>query len=209
MRAALTALLLAILAHAAGAAELAVVSGNVSLGLAGSEKPAQVSAPIEEGSNVVTAPGAEALIVFDDGAKLLVRPGTQLAFDEFRPASTRGGARTAVRLVRGGLRFVSGKTRGHKITFHSREVSVGIRGTDIDLVVTASGAAAEPGTYLRVNTGEAEMVAPDGTALVVGANETALSRPEVTRSFVPRPPFVRLPQPPAVFERSALDALLQ
>jgi hypothetical protein len=53
------------------------------------------------------------------------------------------------------------------------------------------------------------MVARDGTTLVLGLGEIGHGG-EATRSFVPRPPLVKIHNPPpALFERGSLDALLR
>jgi hypothetical protein len=99
-----------------------------------------------------------------------------------------------------------------EVVFRSGTLTIGLRGTDIDLVLAPPTAAVEPGTYLRVNSGEAEMIARDGSRLVVKPDEVGHSQEssQTTRSFVPRPPFVLLrTPPPAIFERGSFDALLR
>jgi OmpA-OmpF porin, OOP family len=61
-----------------------------------------------------------------------------------------------------------------KVTFTTSTATIGIRGTDIEIVVSEEAVQDNnPGTYLKVNTGAAVLTAVDGAAVDVTPGEVA------------------------------------
>lgn len=194
------------------AADITRIQGDATVTHLGASHAAAMGDALSEGDEVSTSPDGEVLLTVDEEGRLLVRPDSVLSFEEIRMDTRIKRQRMSVRVVRGGLRYVSGHIGGHAVKFEIGTYTIGLRGTDIDLVLAGPNSQVEAGTYLRVNAGEAEMVAKDGSSLVVRPNEVgqSLEASQATRSFVPRPPFIKLLKPPAtVFRRDDFDSLLQ
>ena len=203
------ALALAFAGAPAWALDLAKIRGDATLSHAGAASGAKQGDRIEQGDEISTTSASEVLIDFDEDGKLAMRQDTALRFEEMVYDAQARKQRVSVRVVRGSLRFVSGVAGKHKVIFKSGNVAVGLRGTDLEVVQARPGLGVESGTYVRVNEGEVEMVARDGTTLVLGRDEIGHGG-EATRSFVPRPPLVKVHNPPAaLFERGSLDELLR
>lgn len=203
------ALAAALAAGSACALDLSQVRGDATVSRAGAAAGAKQGDRIEQGDEIATSASSEVLVDFDQDGKLAMRPETVLRFEEMVYDAQTRKQRIGVRVVRGGLRFVSGVAGKHKVNFKSGNVAVGLRGTDLEIAQARPGLGVESGTYVRVNDGEVEMTARDGTTLVLGRDEIGHGA-EATRSFVPRPPLVKIHNPPpALFERGSLDALLR
>jgi hypothetical protein len=167
--------------------------------------------PLNGVSEISVGPGSEIVVDIENGGKLLLRAGAAARFEEGR--ETFGERHLSVRLLRGAIRFVTAivnkKTAVHFLTSN---VSIGLRGTDIDLVVLTPASNENAGTYLRVNSGEAEMRHQDGKALVVEAAQTAYSpaRTPHSRGLASTPAVSLLAAPDSgLFTRSALDDSLR
>jgi hypothetical protein len=169
---------------AAQAATLRMVNGNVQVVRDGAVLPATQSMRLKKGDVLQSDPasaeagapaGGEALVRFDDGARLALRNGSSLEIQELQlkgPAATR---QKIINVIKGSLRYISGiATARQKVTFTTNTATIGIRGTDIEIVVSEEAVQDNnPGTYLKVNTGAAVLTAPDGAAVDVASGEVA------------------------------------
>jgi FecR protein len=171
---------------AAQAASLRMVNGNVQVVRDGSVLPATKSMRLKKGDVLQSDPaspdagsgvaaGGEALVRFDDGARLALRNGSSFEIQELQlkgPAATR---EKIINVIKGSLRYISGiATVRQKVTFTTSTATIGIRGTDIEIVVSEEAVQDNnPGTYLKVNTGAAVLTAPDGAAVDVAPGEVA------------------------------------
>lgn len=121
---------------AAMAAELRSVSGVVFTQRPGGEiKIAQANATLAVGDTVGTQKGAFALVVFNDGSRVALRPESALAIRGFSYKPDDPSAdQMSVQLLKGWLRNVSGQIgkRGNASAFEMKvnDATIGIRGTD-------------------------------------------------------------------------------
>jgi hypothetical protein len=159
---------------------------------------------------------AEALVRFHDGAQMAVRPSSQVELSEVKLKGPVSRRQKTVKMLRGGLRYISGKSGGiHRVTFQTPSSSIGIRGTDIEIAVSEIPVNDDPaGTYLKVNTGVAVLEATNGETVDVNAGQLAFGgEPElVARGLgLPRRPAARQVAPSAgrVFRQGRLDSMLQ
>jgi hypothetical protein len=109
-----------------------------------------------EGDTLRTADNSRAQIAFFDDARLALRPGTELAIDEYRDGTDGRAESAAMRLTRGGFRTVTGRVGGVNRAAYRMSTPyavIGIRGTDY-------GAALE-----EVDVGDTQLV------LVVGVED--------------------------------------
>jgi FecR protein len=129
------------------------------------------------------AEGGEALVRFDDGARMALRGGSVVELEQLRLAGPRQERQKTLNIIAGALRYISGAvTVRQKVSFVTSTATIGIRGTDIEIVVAPEAVDDNnPGTYLKVNTGAAVLTAPDGAAVDVAPGEVAYGgEPELT-----------------------------
>lgn len=181
------ALVLAALAFAgaADAATLEQVRGPVQVVRAGATLDAVQGMPLQEADEVRTAAGGEVLIRFDDGARLALRSDSALQLAQLRLGrENKDEERLFTELQRGAVRYLSGLlTVASAVRFSTPTATIGVRGTDLEIVVevdavqTRGGPALPPvvNTYLRVNTGAAEMVGSDSSRVAAGPGEIVAS----------------------------------
>ncbi len=209
----------------ANAATLQAVTGTVSVVRAGVLVPAvngmRLLAGDELRSAVDSNDAGEALVRFDDGGFLAIRTGAAMQIKRLPPQEALAAAGTAVLnsavyLIRGGMRYVTGKTAPrYAIVFETPTATIGIRGTDLEILISELAVLDNnPGTYLKVNTGAASITAPNGAVVEVLPGEVAYGgEPELTaRGFgaVRRSAARKVPAPTeGLFKPSSLDQLMQ
>jgi hypothetical protein len=118
------------------AAELRSVTGVVFVQPAGGQvRIVQTGAKLSVGDTVGTQKGAFALLVFNDGSRVALRPESAMAIRgfSFKPDDPAND-QLSVQLVKGWLRNVSGQIgkRGNENAFELKvnDTTIGIRGTD-------------------------------------------------------------------------------
>jgi hypothetical protein len=154
---------------------VSAVAGDVQILRAGASQPAAVGAALQAGDELVSADGAEAVVRFQDGGRMAVRSGSRVHLRELPPPGSAPTAGKLVTLVKGALRFVSSALPGAQSTrFETSTATIGIRGTDIEIVISETPVANEPpGTLLRVRTGLAFIRGSDGTEADVRPGQVA------------------------------------
>ena len=176
----------------------------------------QAGARVQEGDILVTAERTSALVRMDDGANLLMRAETQLKIAKLKLQGESGALRQVYELLAGACRYVTGalgKSQPTAIAFSTSTATVGIRGTDFDLVYTAeSQGTQESGTYVRVSSGAVSLGGLDGSSVQIAKDEQAFAgkpRP-VTRGGAKVPAAMRIKDGDAagIFRTGDLDALL-
>jgi hypothetical protein len=123
-------------AHAQPAAEVRSATGVVFAQPQGGQvKIVQTGAKLSVGDTVGTQKGAFALVVFNDGSRVALRPESAIAIRgfSFKPDDPAND-QMSVQLLKGWLRNVSGQIgkRGNEAGFEMKvnDTTIGIRGTD-------------------------------------------------------------------------------
>ncbi len=179
-------LLAFVLAWPARAATVQAVTGTVQLQRGQVLQPLAPGKRLREGDELVSFAGGEALIRFDDGARVALRAESTLLFKELQ---TRDNtlSKDVINLIEGGLRYISGRlTARQRVSFVTTTATIGIRGTDLEIALVPEPInEATAGTYLRVNTGSATLKAADDTQVDVDAGNVAVGAdPEfMTKNF--------------------------
>ena len=172
----LSASLLALgFAAPAQAARVLAFNGILHIQRGDAVVPVVVGSRLREGDEFVSEPGAEALVRFDDGARMALRGDSVLQVKALKLKGPMSKRQKTLRIVRGGLRYISGKVsmRQH-VAFETSTATIGIRGTDIEIAVAPEPVNEDPsGTYLKVNTGAASLQAVDGTVVDVDPGQVA------------------------------------
>jgi hypothetical protein len=198
------------------AGTVAALSGQVTVQRGGTTLTARQGTRLREGDEIVTPQGAEALVRFDDGSRMALREGSSLQLQRLMLRGITEQREKILSLLQGGLRYISGRnTHRQKLALQTSTATIGIRGTDIEILVSDAPIGNDPeGTYLKVNTGVATMQAVDGTQVEVDAGQVAFGgEPEL----IPRGPGgTRRPAARKVaaaatgaFKAGALDRLLR
>lgn len=187
--------------------QASVTRANVSITLGSGDM-------LREGDTILTTAGASVVVQLDDGAKLLVRPETQVVLSRIENAGARDRLSHSIELLSGAIRYVTGavgKFRPEGVRFKTPNATIGIRGTDFDVVhAPAPDSVRESGTYVRVNVGGIELAASDGSKVTLAMNEQAFAAPEGPRlrGGARAPAVKKLETPAPVFLSGELDLLL-
>ena len=217
--AALTAALALAPCMSAQAARVTALSGLVQIFRGDRLLPAVVGSRLRVGDEFVSEGDAEALVRFDDGARLALRPDSRLQVTALKLKGPAAAQQKTINILKGGLRYISGKsTVKSQVAFTTSTATIGIRGTDIEIAVSEDAVSNDPaGTYLKVNTGVATMEASDGTQVEVDAGQIAFGGlPEVvprgpggTRRPAARKVEAAIGAVGGLFKTGALDRLLK
>lgn len=217
--AALTATLALAPCMSAQAARVTALSGLVQIFRGDRLLPAVVGSRLRVGDEFVSEGDAEALVRFDDGARLALRAESRLQFTALKLKGPAAARQKTINILKGGLRYISGKsTVKSQVAFTTSTATIGIRGTDIEIAVSEDAVSNDPaGTYLKVNTGVATMEASDGTQVEVDAGQIAFGGlPEVvprgpggTRRPAARKVEAAIGAVGGLFKTGALDRLLK
>jgi OmpA-OmpF porin, OOP family len=192
-RTAACAAALTLLAGAAQSATLRMVNGSVEVMRDGVTLTAFKGFKLKKGDVLQSAAadtaqpgsenGGEALVRFDDGARMALRGGSTVELQQLQLTGPRRERQKILSVITGALRYISGvATVRQKVSFVTSTATIGIRGTDIEIVVTPEAVEDNnPGTYLKVNTGAAVLTASDGAKVDVAPGEVAYGgEPELT-----------------------------
>lgn len=179
-------------AGAFGAGVVADVQGEVRVGAA----PAAPGQRVSPGEVVSTAPGARAVLRFDDHQWVLLHESTQFRIVQFRYRAQEPAADRAVfELLRGVLRVITGAL-GHRspeaFQLRTDSMIVGVRGTDFMVAVVNP-------SYLSVLQGSITASNDAGTATFAAGELGTVASRSAPASAIPRD---ALPAPvAAAFER--------
>jgi hypothetical protein len=134
-----------------------VAAGDVRAVRSGLEVPLQYTSPIEAGDRVRTGSASHAQIRLTDESIISLRPDTEFAFTDYRyTGKDDGSERALLRLIKGGLRTITGLVgrRNHQnYRLETPTATIGIRGTHYVLVLcqqncyNADGSRAPDGLY--------------------------------------------------------------
>ena len=204
----------------ARAARVTALSGLVQILRGERLLPAVVGSRLREGDELVTdGAESEALVRFDDGARMALRSESRLQVTALKLKGFAEARQKTLKIIKGGLRYISGRrTFKNTVSFQTATATIGIRGTDIEIAVSEDAVNNDPaGTYLKVNSGIANMEATDGTQVDVDAGQIAFGGlPEVvprgpggTRRPAARKVEAAVGATGGLFKTGALDRLLK
>ena len=113
---------------------------------AGGRQVLVVGAPLYVANKIDVDPLGHALIVFSDETRLVLNGGSQYALTNVRYSARQSENGSMVTdLFKGGLRMVTGllgKVRPEKVEVRTGVATIGIRGTNFDVVCASSGSQA-------------------------------------------------------------------
>ncbi|MBK9237715.1 MAG: FecR domain-containing protein [Rhodoferax sp.] len=162
------------------AAAQAVVAGRFEridgmvavLDAAGTQRPAVTGATVGAGERVETQAGATAHVALADGGLLVVRPDSTVAVLQYRTQAKPDDA-ASLSLLRGALRMVTGwlgKTQPRAVLITTSTATLGIRGTDFELMDNVQG------SHVHVVSGEVLMGNASGEVSIRGGEIASLLR---------------------------------
>lgn len=171
----------------AQAARIMFLNGQIQIQRGDKLLRAVVGSRLRQGDEFISDANSEALVRFDDGARLALRSESRLEITALKLKGRPAYRQKTIKILKGGLRYISGRaTAKNNVSFVTSTATIGIRGTDIEIAVSPDAINTDPaGTYLKVNTGIATLAAADGTQVEVDPGQIAFGgEPEL----VPRGP---------------------
>ncbi len=129
------------------AAKVFSLNGTLRALRTGGAVPLKAGDTVYSSDTLETGPAGFSVIVFRDGTRVLLKPDTAFAIENFRyePAQPAEG-NIAVRLVRGGLRALTGligQRNPSRMQVGTSIATIGIRGTGFDLNCVGACAAGQ------------------------------------------------------------------
>jgi hypothetical protein len=198
----------------AQAATVQAVVGRVQIERDGRLDSAAQQQMLREGDVIVTQAGGQLVLKLDDGALLLVRERARVRLETLvtlEQAGQAGQSAQVFRVIVGGLRFVTGligKQQPQAIRFLTPTATVGIRGTDLDVLVREIAQVdVLAGTYVQVNSGAVVLSAGAENVELAAAQSGFAGEPIITRG--PQITLRRIDQiATGLFPRGSLDEFL-
>lgn len=108
------------------------VTGDAWVTTQAQRQTARPGTPIQQGSQLKTAPGASMGVAFKDNTVMSFGPDTELTVDEYLYAPAQNQLRLGTRLGKGTLNYVSGviaKLKPDAVTVQTPAGIIGVRGT--------------------------------------------------------------------------------
>ncbi len=179
---------MALASAAAALAQVGIVrtiEGRVSVFSGRPECAPRHGLDVDEGDVVRTGEKSWALLTMMDGARIIVRPDTEVRLDTYRYTEAGESAqnRAAFTLTHGAVRVTSGRISGARnsgVIFNTPDASMDMRGTDSDVAYITPkfslSPAAQAGTYGRSFAGNAALKNPHGE-VTLRAGQTAYTEP--------------------------------
>lgn len=131
--------------------------------------------PVVRNARLETVPSGALEVKFTDGSRLTLGSASSVVVDDFVYAGGGGAGSQTLKMTRGAFRFVSGSMPKDKVKLKTDNVSIGIRGTIVKLLVKDDKSGTiffvhgsgnvENDKGQNVPMGEGDMVkfGPDGT----------------------------------------------
>lgn len=196
-------------ARPAPSGRIAFAKGNVVASAAsGRARALKTGYPLYNGERVVTNANSYAVLVFRDESRVTILPNTEFVVERFEyMAEAPAEGRSFFRLVRGGLRAVTGaigKARRSRYRMNTPVATIGIRGTAYDAVCQGTcvnpGGAPDPsgdGLFVDVTEGFVDF---DGSNPVGAGEDVVMINAQGASPFiVPAMPFtISQPDPASV-----------
>lgn len=175
----------------------------------------------DPGVTFETSGDGKAVIKFEDGQLATMQPNTKFSVDSYSfSANNPKAGSSAMRMFRGAMRFVTGligSTNRGNVKLAAGTATIGIRGTDITLVVNAAGAV-EAATVvhgsiaLQTSSGTANVGAGQFSAAPAGQRPSPVApiaaAPIAVQAVVNTAAAAVLPRNTPVAVRSAANAAI-
>lgn len=147
---ALALLLTCTLAQDAWAARIIVLNGKLTIQRGDKTLNAAVGSRLRAGDAFISEGNSEALVRFDDGARLALRPESRLEVAALKLKGPTADRQKTIKILKGGLRYIAGRaTPKSNVSFTTTTATIGIRGTDIEIAIAEDAIKTDPaGTYL-------------------------------------------------------------
>ena len=179
-------------------ARVVLVSGIAqAVGSDGAVRTLAQGAALRNGESVRTAADSHAVLAFRDQTKVTLIPQTDFRLEDIRfSAAQPDQGNFLARLVTGGLRSVTGligKANSSRVKFVTPTATVGIRGTGLDIRLTADGTLLYTwdGTGTLDANAQQLAVEKDRAGVLDGLRQVPELLPEVPQAFLdersPRP----------------------
>lgn len=192
------------------------VKGSVSLEVIGEPaRPLLVGDAIEEKARLRTGADGEVVVHFVDEALLVIRPNSQIDVNYYRFTAGDHSSASAVRLLKGGLRFVTGligKLNREEVKIFTPMATIGVRGTDFDtLFLEVPRDDADAGLYTCVTEGGTVLTGENGESIEVAQGQTAFT---TTADFVAKGlskarEWGLIRPPPGLFQSGTFDGQIE
>lgn len=192
------------------------VKGEVQLEVIGQPgKALQVGDDIEEKARLRTGADGEVVIHFIDEALLVIRPNSQIDINHYRFQAGDRSSSSAVQLLKGGLRYVSGligKLNREEVKIYTPMSTIGIRGTDFDTVfLEVPREDADAGLYTCVTEGGTVLTGENGESIEVAQGQTAFTTNAdfVARGLSKAREWGLIRPPPGLFQSGTFDGQIE
>jgi hypothetical protein len=136
---------LANLALAQGAAIVTGVSGSAQV-QTGSTSPHALRQgdEVHQGDTVFTGPNSSLVLKFDDGEVTALTANSRMAITAYQYQPEARSGNILLSLVTGGMRAITGligRSQPDRVAYRAATATIGIRGTDIDLITDGTNVA--------------------------------------------------------------------
>ena len=179
----------------------------------GKERKLAIGSPVYEGDTLMTDKNSHAVVAFRDESRVSLQESTVFHVEKFKYDKAAAQENAALKLLKGGVRVVTGwigRTNRNNYQFRVSTATIGIRGTGFDAWCNgpcASGAANPGATQdnpldgagVYVWAGEVVLVTPGGSFIVAIQQAAIIARdsgkpvqilavpPAITDNATPRP----------------------
>jgi hypothetical protein len=137
-----------------------VVVRNKVVGLLGEkQRDLAVGHRVYRDELIRTGARAEVELKLDDDTKLALGPDAELRLDEFAIGSGSNSSSIAVRLLKGTLRFLTGRQTSESYKIETPSATIGVRGTVFDVYISPQG-----DTFVLMHQGIVEVCSDDRAA---------------------------------------------
>src|SRR5262245_10516760 len=135
--------LLALAELAFANARVTTVSGTVSAAVgAGPSRTLRQGDTVKQGETVVTGENSSAVLLFDDGQITALTANARLTVTTYTYNPQSGSGNILLSLVSGGMRAITGligKNNPQQVAYRAATATIGIRGTDVTVVLNRDG----------------------------------------------------------------------
>ncbi|MGQ0700641.1 MAG: FecR family protein [Panacagrimonas sp.] len=201
-----------------GAGTVVFVSGTANAQRGTTAVPLAPGVAVLAGDVVMTDAGSFLQMRMDDGALIALKASSQLSIDTYTappPSTTQRGGRAVMKLLKGGLRTLTGAIGSldrQEFELNTPVASIGIRGTDFSLLYCDGDCVQAPdGLHARVSRGAILITNSAGDKLLLSENGYAWvkdgSTPPERRLEAPQEMSLELP-PPGTTDTSSRQPLL-